>query len=299
MQDTPAERAHRGRELVIVSGRSGSGKSTALHVLEDIGFYCIDNLPARLLPGMFRSSDGEAPPPRLAVSIDARNMPSGLARFGSILDELPPDIPVEVIYLDADDATLIKRFSETRRRHPLSDPGTSLAEALEAERRLLEPIASRAARTIDTSSMNLHELRDMVRRAVRTQPGTGMVVLFESFGFKRGVPIDADFVFDLRCLPNPHWDPRLRELSGRDAAVAEFLAGSTEVGEMLEDIGALLERWLVRFAEGNRSYTTVALGCTGGRHRSVYLAERLHERFRVRFPGAQIRHRDLVRGDKP
>jgi UPF0042 nucleotide-binding protein len=287
------------RELVIVSGRSGSGKSTALHVLEDTGFYCIDNLPAGLLPGMFAPSGDEAPPPRMAVSIDARNMPSSLARFGAILDSLPRDLPVEVLYLDADDNTLIKRFSETRRRHPLSDPGTSLAEALEAERRLLEPIAARAARTIDTSAMTLHELRDIVRRSVGAQPGSGMAVLFESFGFKRGLPVDADFVFDLRCLPNPHWDPRLRELSGLDAPVAEFLAASPEAGAMLEDITALLERWLERFADSNRSYTTVALGCTGGRHRSVYMAEQLCARFRGRFPGAQIRHRDLAREGSP
>ena len=287
------------RELVIVSGRSGSGKSTALHVLEDIGFYCIDNLPAMLLPAMFPATSVDAPPERLALSIDARNMPSGLARFGSLLDQLPQGIPVEVIYLDADDATLIKRFSETRRRHPLSNPGTSLAEALERERRLLEPISARAGRIIDTSLMNLHELRDVIRRTVRAEPGAGMAVLFESFGFKRGVPVDADFVFDLRALPNPHWDPRLREQSGLDAAVAEFLASSGDVGEMLEEIAGLLERWLGKFAASNRSYTTIALGCTGGRHRSVYLAERLCERFRTRFPGTQVRHRDLDRGGKP
>ena len=279
--------------LVIVSGRSGSGKSTALHVLEDAGFYCIDNLPAALLPDLLGRTHGEPALTHMAVSIDARNMPADLARFGGILAALPGALCVEVLYLDADDTTLLKRFSETRRRHPLSNAGTSLAEALAAERELLAPIAVHAARVIDTSSMSLHELRDLVRRTIGAETGSGMVVLFESFGFKRGVPDDADLVFDLRCLPNPHWDPRLRELTGRDPEVVRFLESSPEVGEMLADIGVFLDRWLERFAASSRSYTTVAVGCTGGRHRSVYLCERLHARFRARWPGAQLRHRDL------
>lgn len=280
--------------LVIVSGRSGSGKSTALHVLEDAGFYCIDNLPASLLPRLLEAAAGEAALSRMSVSIDARNMPGTISRFGEILEALPPGLPVEVIWLDADDATLIKRFSETRRRHPLSNAETSLAEALAAERTLLAPVAERAALTIDTRSMSLHDLRELVLKTVVAQPGGGMAVLFESFGYKRGIPLDADLVFDLRSLPNPHWVPRLRALTGRDAAVAGFLEESPEVREMLDDIGAFLERWLPRFADSNRSYTTVAVGCTGGRHRSVYVAERLHARLAARFPGAQVRHRDLA-----
>ena len=280
--------------LVIVSGRSGSGKSTALHVLEDAGFYCIDNLPVALLPGMLAAASSENALAGIAVSIDARNMPGSLARFRAILGELPAGLAVETLYLDADDATLIKRFSETRRRHPLSNPGTSLAEALAAERELLAPIAARASLTIDTSAMALHDLRDLVRKTVGMQGVQGMVVLFESFGYKRGVPVDADLVFDLRCLPNPHWDARLRDLTGRDAEVIAFLEASPEVGWMLADIASFLERWLPCFADSNRSYTTVALGCTGGRHRSVYLSEKLFERFRTAWPGAQIRHRDLA-----
>ena len=280
-------------KLVIVSGRSGSGKSTALHVLEDAGFYCIDNIPALLLPQLLEQCAGEASLTRTAVSIDARNIPGSLARFPEIIASLSPAFTVDVIYLDADDATLIKRFSETRRRHPLSNAGMPLAEALAAERALLAPIAERAARTIDTRGMSLHDLRDLITKTVLAQPASGMAVLFESFGFKSGIPLDADLVFDLRSLPNPHWFPELRHLTGRDAPVAEFLAASAEMDEMLADIGSFLARWLPRYAASNRSYTTVAIGCTGGRHRSVYAAERLLERFAPKFPGARLRHREL------
>ncbi|MBK6584731.1 MAG: RNase adapter RapZ [Gammaproteobacteria bacterium] len=285
----------RTSKLVIVSGRSGSGKSTALHVLEDAGFYCIDNLPGVLLPELVTQAEsrGDASLQRMAVSIDARNMASSLAGFAQILLALPRTLTVEVIYLDADDATLIKRFSETRRKHPLSNSSTSLNEAIAAERALLAPIAARAALSIDTSQMSLHDLRDLVSKTVVADGGAGMVVLFESFGFKRGIPIDADIVFDLRCLPNPHWVPHLRQLSGKDALVIRFLEQSPEVGEMLNDIAAYLEKWLPRFANSNRSYMTVALGCTGGQHRSVYMCERLLERFGATMPGAQVRHREL------
>ena len=285
----------RTSKLVIVSGRSGSGKSTALHVLEDAGFYCIDNLPGVLLPELVTQAEsrGDASLQRMAVSIDARNMASSLAGFAQILLALPRTLTVEVIYLDADDATLIKRFSETRRKHPLSNSTTSLNEAIAAERTLLAPIAARAALSIDTSQMSLHDLRDLVSKTVVADGGAGMVVLFESFGFKRGIPIDADIVFDLRCLPNPHWVPHLRQLSGKDALVIRFLEQSPEVGEMLNDIAAYLEKWLPRFANSNRSYMTVALGCTGGQHRSVYMCERLLERFGATMPGAQVRHREL------
>ena len=220
-------------------------------------------------------------------------MASSLAGFAQILLALPHTLTVEVIYLDADDATLIKRFSETRRKHPLSNSNTSLNEAIAAERTLLAPIAARAALSIDTSQMSLHDLRDLVSKTVVADGGAGMVVLFESFGFKRGIPIDADIVFDLRCLPNPHWVPHLRQLSGKDALVIRFLEQSPEVGEMLNDIAAYLEKWLPRFANSNRSYMTVALGCTGGQHRSVYMCERLLERFGATMPGAQVRHREL------
>lgn len=284
-------------KLVIISGRSGSGKSTALHVLEDSGFYCIDNLPALLLPELLDQASRDPTPStrRIAVSIDARNMSSHLSRFGDILRMLPLDFTTEIIYLDADDTTLIKRFSETRRRHPLSDQQTSLNEAIAAEKTLLAPIAERASLTIDTSQLSLHDLRDVIAKTVIADPGSGMMILFESFGFKHGIPIDADIVFDLRCLPNPHWSPPLRELNGLDAEVIEFLEQSAEVREMLHDICTFLDKWLPRIARGNRSYLTIALGCTGGQHRSVYLSERLGEHFRTRLPGVQVRHRELAR----
>jgi RNase adapter protein RapZ len=283
-------------KLVIVSGRSGSGKSTALHVLEDAGFYCIDNLPAALLPELLAQArrSGNGTVTRMAVSIDARNMAGNLAGIGDILRGLQEDIVTEVIYLDADDSALIKRFSETRRRHPLSNRDTSLQEAIAAERTLLAPLASLAALTIDTTQLSLHDLRDLVGKTVVAEPGSGMVILFESFGFKRGIPIDADVVFDLRCLPNPHWRPALRDLTGLDAGVIEFLESCPEVTEMLADITAYLDKWLPRFALGNRSYITVALGCTGGQHRSVYLCERLEQHFRHSFSGVQVRHRELA-----
>jgi len=282
-------------KLVIVSGRSGSGKSTALHVLEDAGFYCIDNLPALLLPELVTQAraGATAAPSRLAVSIDARNTASNLSRFGEVLAALPSTLQVEIIYLDADDAALIRRFSETRRKHPLSNTETSLHEALVAERILLEPIAERAALSIDTSQLSLHDLRDLIVKTVATERQATVVLLFESFGFKRGIPIDADVVFDLRCLPNPHWVNSLRQLNGTDLPVIEFLEQSPEVTEMFEDIAAYLRKWLPRFARSNRSYLTVALGCTGGQHRSVYMCERLLQDFAPRYPGAQVRHREL------
>jgi len=291
MDGTPAP-----AKLVIISGRSGSGKSTALHVLEDAGFYCVDNLPAMLLPELIeqaRESVGNTVP-RMAVSVDARNMAGHLSRFGDILRMLPQDLDTEVIYLDADDATLIRRFSETRRKHPLSNRSTSLNEAIAAERALLAPIAGRAALTIDTSTLSPHELRELVGRTVAVDGNGNMVILFESFGFKRGIPAYADVVFDLRCLPNPHWNPALRQLTGLDEAVARFLEERPEVDEMRADITAYLERWLPCFAQGSRSYFTVAIGCTGGQHRSVYMCERLERHFRDRFPGVQVRHRDLA-----
>lgn len=281
--------------LVIVSGRSGSGKSTALHVLEDAGFYCIDNLPVELLPelmGGWRSAQAEQLQ-RIAVSIDARNTSTALARFHEVLAALPEGVSRSILFLDADDATLIKRYSETRRKHPLSNSTTSLHEAIAAERELLAPIAAEAALTIDTSQMTLHELRDLVSKTVVADSGAGMVVLFESFGYKRGVPVDADIVFDLRCLPNPHWLAPLRHLTGRDAPVVEFLAAHADVAAMESDIAAWLHNWLPRYASSNRSYITVALGCTGGQHRSVYMCERLFAAFRSRFPAAQVRHREI------
>ena len=289
----PAASSAPPNKLVIISGRSGSGKSTALHLLEDAGFYCIDNLPANLLPELARQAEHDGALQRSAVSIDARNMPSSISRFPEILDSLPAGLKTEIVYLDANDATLIKRFSETRRKHPLSQHNRSLAEALSSESLMLQPIAARAALTIDTSQMSLHDLRDHISKTVLAEHGVELVVLLESFGYKHGVPSDADLVFDLRCLVNPHWVSSLRHLSGQDQAVIDFLEDDPAVKEMLADIGAFIDKWLPCFERSNRSYVTVAFGCTGGHHRSVYMAEAIRARLQQRFPVVQVRHRDL------
>lgn len=282
-------------QLIIISGRSGSGKSSALHLFEDEGFYAIDNLPVSLLPQLVEQlrSDVTAND-KVAVCIDARNATKDLSRFGELVQALPTDVHTEILYLDADDESLIKRFSETRRRHPLSDEHTALSEAIAAEKRLLEPIAMVAGLTLDTRNLNVHELRSTLRERVLGRNAAGLSLLFVSFGYKRGVPVDSDLVFDLRVLPNPHWDPLLRSQTGRDAAVAAFLEEKPEVNEMFNDIFVMLQKWLPKFLAGNRSYLTVSLGCTGGQHRSVYMAERLAKAFSSEFKDVQVRHRELA-----
>lgn len=283
-------------QLVIISGRSGSGKSTALHLLEDEGFYCIDNLPVSLLPALVTQLRAEpiGESGRIAVCVDARNASRDLSRFQELLQKLPAEVAVDVVYLDADDHTLIKRFSETRRRHPLSDASTALGEAIARERALLEPIAMRASLKLDTSALNVHELRGTLRARLLGRDSARLSLLFVSFGYKRGIPVDSDLVFDLRVLPNPHWQPALRPLTGRDSEVIKFLEAQSEVDEMFDDIYTLLHKWLPRFMAGNRSYITVSLGCTGGQHRSVYMAERLAKAFSSDYKDVQIRHRELV-----
>ena len=282
--------------LIIVSGRSGSGKSTALDVLEDNGFYCIDNLPAGLLPELAERAlpHAELIDPKVAVSIDARNLPSQLQRFSELLDEVRSrNIQCDVLYLDANEETLFQRFSETRRRHPLTNSERSLAEAIAAEVKLLEPVIDRADLKIDTTHLNLYQLRDALKLRLLNQRDAGTAYLFQSFGFKRGMPVDADLVFDVRCLPNPYWKPELRDFSGLDPAVSNFLETQEEVQEMYQDIFGYLQKWLPRFALSNRSYVTVAIGCTGGHHRSVYLANRLGTELKAQLKNVQIRHRDL------
>ena len=282
--------------LIIVSGRSGSGKSTALDVLEDSGFYCIDNLPAGLLPELAERAliHTELLHPLVAVSIDARNLPSHLQRFPELLDEVRGrHIHCDVLYLDADDETLLKRFSETRRRHPLTNDTRSLAEAIQDESLLLGPISDLADLKVDTTHLNLYQLRDTLKLRLLNKPEPGTAFLVESFGFKRGMPVDADLVFDVRCLPNPYWKPELRDFSGKDQPVIDYLAAQPEVEEMYQDIAGYLQKWLPRFAASNRSYVTIAVGCTGGQHRSVYLAERLGATLKAQLKNLQIRHRDL------
>lgn len=282
-------------ELIIISGRSGSGKSTALHQLEDEGYYAIDNLPASLLPALVRDTGPGLPEHfrGIAVSIDARNAWRDLEAFPAILESLPDDLQRRVLYLDADEATLIKRFSETRRRHPLSSESLPLAEAVRRESELLESLAASASLTLDTRAMTIYELRDAIRQRLVGADAGGMSILVQSFGFKRGIPNDADLVFDLRMLPNPHWEPALRALTGLDPAVAQFLEGKDVTERLFADIAGFVERWLPVYRESNRSYLTLAVGCTGGQHRSVYMAHRLFKHLQGSSEQLQLRHREL------
>ena len=281
--------------LVVVSGRSGSGKSTALHLLEDNGFYCIDNLPAGLLPELARQANNAGMDlPKVAISIDARNLPSDLQRFPDLLKQVRESgITCDVLFLAATDEVLIKRFSETRRKHPLTDHSLSLGEAIAAELKLLGPIIDLANLKVDTSHLNLYQLRDILKQRLLGTRGSAPSVLIQSFGFKRGIPVDADLVFDVRCLPNPYWKPELRPFSGRDKQICDYLNDQPDVQEMYQDILQFLQKWLPRYAAGERSYMTIAIGCTGGHHRSVYIAERLLNDLGTRTENMLIRHRDL------
>lgn len=276
-------------QLILVTGLSGSGKSVALNVLEDSSFYCVDNLPAKLLPELvgYLTAAGYG---RVALSVDVRS--------GATLTELPQHVAqlkrdgteVSVLFLDAKADTLIKRYSETRRRHPLSGGRLTLPECIARERELLTEIADLAHR-VDTSDLSPNALRNWVKDFVGLT-GSGLTLLFESFGYKNGIPLDADLVFDVRCLPNPHYEPRLRPLTGKDQAVIDFLRDNADTQRMLDDIRRFVDNWLPSFNRDNRSYLTVAIGCTGGRHRSVYLAEVLAGHFRTQTP-VLVRHREL------
>jgi UPF0042 nucleotide-binding protein len=277
-------------QLILITGLSGSGKSVALNVLEDAGFYYVDNLPARLLPQTVGFLAG-AGHPRTALSIELRS--------AEVLAELPRQLAdfrarghdVRVLFLEAKTDTLIKRFSETRRRHPLSDDGRTLTECIERERALLSGLADIANR-VDTSDLGPNTLRNWVKDFVGV-PATGLTLLFESFGFKHGIPLDADLVFDVRCLPNPNYDPRLRPLTGRDRPVIDFLAADPSTRKMLEDVRRFVADWMPAYERDNRSYLTVAVGCTGGQHRSVYFVETLAAGFRNRSR-VLVRHRELT-----
>lgn len=281
--------------LVVVSGLSGSGKTVALRTLEDLDFYCVDNLPVELMPAFVESVTANQRDryPRLAVGVDVRNQVEDLSRLPEILARLGGGgIAYELLFLDTRDDVLLKRFSDTRRRHPLNAEGMPLNDAIALERRLLRPLVAIADRVIDTSELNVHQLR---RRIVTEIGGSSAepTLMVESFAYKRGVPADADFVFDARCLPNPHWESTLRPLSGRDAAIRDFFARYPEVENYFVDMRDFLLRWIPRFEADQRSYVTIAVGCTGGRHRSVYLAERLSEAFRPLRENVVTFHREL------
>ncbi|QSA99010.1 RNase adapter RapZ [Methylococcus sp. EFPC2] len=283
-------------KLVIVSGLSGSGKSIALETLEDCGYYCIDNLPVVLLDSFVREAmlANRDIFRKTALGLDARNESELLSQFQTSLAAMRQHgIDCEVIYLQAEPATLLKRFSETRRKHPLTSAMHPLSEAIELERRLLEPVASMADMLIDTTHTNVHQLRDLITRRVDQRLNHLMSLYFMSFGFKKGTPLDADFIFDARCLPNPHWEPLLRSKTGRDPEVVQFLRQSNEVVRYLDDISDFLDRWIPCFEAENRSYLTVAIGCTGGQHRSVYLVDALGKRFQKGTHDILVRHREL------
>ena len=282
-------------KLTIISGRSGSGKSTVLHVLEDRGYYCIDNLPASLLPALAqRITSDPTGIPQVAVSIDARNSSADLEQVPEIISQLKQyNLHAEIIFLDANGQTLLKRFSESRRKHPLSTDTIGLKEAIDKESQLLEAISLMASLSVDTSNMSLHELRDLIKNRLIENKETGLALLFQSFGYKNGVPVDADIVYDVRCLPNPYWDTNLRTLTGKDPKVIQFLENQQEVTDMAADIQSYLLKWLPHYESNNRSYITVALGCTGGQHRSVFLCEKLGMHFRSIIKNVQIRHREL------
>ncbi len=281
--------------LVVLTGMSGGGKTVALRALEDLEFYCVDNLPASLLPQLVGAvlEDRGGRRMRIAVGMDARNREHDIAMMPSVLSELADaGVQVHLIFLDCSDEVLIKRYSETRRRHPLAMRNASLADAIAAERRLLRPLMGIAEKVIESSALNVHQLRRLVATDY-ARATEGLTVMFQSFAFKRGLPLDADFVFDARCLPNPHWQPKLRPLSGKDAPVREFLDADPLVGEYFADTVRWLEAWLPRFEADDRSYVTVSIGCTGGRHRSVYLVEQLAAHFRARREGVLTFHREL------
>jgi UPF0042 nucleotide-binding protein len=278
-------------QLVLITGLSGSGKSVALNALEDAGYYCVDNLPVTLVPNLVRFLE-QAGHSRVALSIDVRSGQTFEALPQQIAELRAAGTDVKILFVDAKDATLIQRFSETRRRHPLADGKRTLPESIAREREILERFED-LSHHIDTSELSPHALRAWVREFVQV-PTAGMTLLFESFAYKHGIPLDTDIVFDVRCLPNPHYDPRLRPYTGRDKPVIAFLEGDKDVQKMLGDIRRFIEEWLPCFDHDSRSYLSVGIGCTGGRHRSVYLAETLGAYFRERHGRVLVRHRELA-----
>jgi len=289
MSDSPVV-----QQVVIVSGMSGAGKSTALNALEDMGFYCVDNLPPALLSDFTRHVEGDTGRyAKVALGIDARAPGEDLSDFPDWLQALRRDgLDCRLLFLNADDAALLQRFSETRRRHPMSRGQHVLTESITRERDLLEPIRQSADWELDTSDLNIHQLRHQTWKCVGPESG-GMTVVVQSFAFKNGVPGDVDFVFDARSLPNPHWKPELRAFSGRDREVSQWLERHAQVQEFADDILAFLLRWLPGFQEAQSSYVTIGIGCTGGRHRSVYLADRLAGGLRSAYPEVMVHHREM------
>ena len=282
--------------LIIISGLSGSGKSVALHVLEDLGYYCIDNMPAALLSALIDevTKPGEQSANRIAVSVDARNRPENLVALPEEIATLQAaGLQTDLLFLQASDDILLKRFGETRRRHPLASGEDDLREAIKSERELLGPVINAASLVIDTSRSSVYELADAIRERVDRRKSRSLSILLQSFGFKHGIPADSDFVFDLRCLPNPYWQAELRHLNGLDPAVAEFLDAQTAFVKMYEQILQFLESWVPEYNRVNRGYLTVAIGCTGGQHRSVRMTEKLALALGQSLDSVHTRHNEL------
>lgn len=289
------------KRLIIISGISGSGKSVALNALEDLGYYCIDNLPAALLKSLMSevTQPDEKGATRIAVGVDARNRPNDLEALPGLVTELrDANVQTDLLFLQASDDILLKRYRETRRRHPLAVQGTELRRAIAHERELLGQVINAADLIIDTSRTSVYELADAIRERVDRRKIDMLSVLIESFGYKHGIPSDADFVFDLRCLPNPYWNPELRGLTGRDAEVAGFLDAEPDFTQMYEDILAFLKRWIPKYLSFDRSYLTVALGCTGGLHRSVYMTEKLVAELRKSHEPVHKMHNELPQSSR-
>lgn len=277
-------------ELIIISGRSGSGKSVALRVLEDLGYYCVDNIPVNLLPSLVRSVSENYD--KIAVSIDVRNLPKEQEEFNDILEYLPGFANPTLFYLDSDDQTLIKRFSETRRLHPLSIDSLPLDLAIKQEKILLDVLITRADFILDTTELSVHQLAESIREKILGKKDKTLIITFESFGFKHGIPKQADYVFDARFLPNPHWEPELKPLTGLDQPVKDYLASHSIVQKFTWQIQTFVQTWLPHLERNNRSYLTIAIGCTGGQHRSVYLAQTIGESFAMSNNNVKIRHRE-------
>ncbi|MCG7532435.1 RNase adapter RapZ [Psychrobium sp. MM17-31] len=280
-------------KLTIISGTSGAGKSVALRVLEDIGYYCVDNLPINLLiPFIKNTEDSDQP---VAVSLDIRNIPNSTEELNELLESLKQYCELEILFLDASSTMLIKRYSETRRLHPLTQQCLTLTEAVKAEKEMLEPLAAAADLKIETGDLTIYQLSDLIKKRLLGTRSSELVLVFESFGFKHGLPRDVDYVFDVRFLPNPHWEPELRPLTGLDRPVQEYLESEPLVNKLENQITEFITDWLPELERNNRSYVTVAIGCTGGQHRSVYLAQKLAKNFSEQRHNIQIHHREMVR----
>ena len=283
--------------LIIVSGLSGSGKSVALRLLEDLDFYCVDNIPVRLLRAFITemtNRDDEDTFENIGVGLDVRSQHSDMAEIPDLIQDLARSgATIETIFLQADTSVILKRFRETRRKHPLTNQNTSLEEAIAKERDLLGPVHNSADLIIDTSTTNIYELREQIRDRVAPRDDTTVSIQIESFGYKHGLPSNADFVFDVRCLPNPYWHPELQVLNGKDKPVIKFLEAQPLVQEMIDDVANFLEAWIPRYESFQRAYLTIAIGCTGGQHRSVYIAESIAKRLGKAHGTIRVRHNEL------